>query len=514
MSEQEKEIVESGSEERKEEKGEEKIKKKMGRPAKVELLKRERANSLPILKAWKQGEKRKERQEEKGEIEGLEGFRKSVKVYRSPVKATGEGGEGGISKEGFEEVIKEMRSGFARIQAQMEEVRKIKVQIRKEMEDLKKIWKKEKIDLEKRIDGMKKKIREKKYEGGKLEIPEEIQGKVLSLEEKTRMLEMAKEKEKKEWRKNNLIIRGIKIKSEEKKALKEQVGEIIEATGVKAKIEDVNKIGGVNKGGYGMVWREADRLKREGKQVKIGYKKIWVNKEMWIWDDLKEELRKWDGGRREGNELEKVERKDEEGGKEKDEEKNGKRKDKRQKEKEKEKKERGKEKEEVKDRNVRIVFWNVAGIENKDEDFWKNMEKWEVIYMCETWLEEKKWKRLRSKLPKGYKWINKGAEKQNKKGRAMGGMVMGWREDLEGEEELEFEDRKGMIGIKIKSGKVWWKIAGEMLGGVEWRVREEIGGERIEDNEEDINREEFENVIRKLKKGKAAGSDGLENEIW
>ncbi|KAL0098997.1 hypothetical protein PUN28_020204 [Cardiocondyla obscurior] len=146
------------------------------------------------MEAWKQGEKRKKRQEEKGEIEGLEGFRKSVKVYRSPVKATEEGGEGGISKEGFEEVLKEMRSGFARIQAQMEEVREIKVQIRKEIEDLKKIWKKEKIDLEKRIDGMEKKIREKKYEGGKMETSAEIQRKVLSLEERTRMLEMGKER--------------------------------------------------------------------------------------------------------------------------------------------------------------------------------------------------------------------------------------------------------------------------------------------------------------------------------
>ncbi|XP_070517885.1 golgin subfamily A member 6-like protein 24 [Cardiocondyla obscurior] len=347
MSEQMKENAEMG----KEEKGEEKMKKKVGRPAKMEMLKRERSNSLQIMKAWKQGEKRKDRQEEKGEVEGLIGFRKSVKVYRSPVKATEEGGERGISKEGFEEVIKEMRSGFARIQAQMEEVREIKVQIRKEIEDLKKIWKKEKIDLEKKMDRMKKKNRGKKYEGGKMEIPAEIQEKVLSLEERTRMLEMAKKREKKEWRKNNLIIRGIKIKSEEKKALKEQVKEIIEVTGVKAKIEDVNKIGGENKGGYGMVWvkmenfkekleilrckgklkdraewigddlteyerkvewlikREADRLKREGKQVKIGYKKIWVNKEMWIWDDLKEELRKWDGAKKfekEGNKRKRV----------------------------------------------------------------------------------------------------------------------------------------------------------------------------------------------------------------
>ncbi|XP_070521826.1 golgin subfamily A member 6-like protein 6 [Cardiocondyla obscurior] len=320
MSEQKKENVEI----EKEEKGKEKTKKKMEKPAKVEMLMRERSNSLPIMKAWKQGEKRKERQEKKDEVEGLEGFRKSVKVYRSPVKTTEEGGERGISKEGFEKVIKEMRSGFAWIQTQMEEVREIKVQIRKEIEDLKTIWKREKIELQKRIDGMEKRIGEKKYEGGKVEMSIEIQGKVLSLEERTRMLEMGKEREKKEWRKNNLIIRGIKIKSEDKKALKKQVGEIFETIGVKAKIEGVNKIGGVNKGGFGMVgkrklkdrtewigddlteyekkveWlikREADRLKREGKQVKIGYKKIWVNKEMWLWDDLKKELRKWDGAK-------------------------------------------------------------------------------------------------------------------------------------------------------------------------------------------------------------------------
>ncbi|KAL0124115.1 hypothetical protein PUN28_006133 [Cardiocondyla obscurior] len=183
-----------------------------------------------------------------------------------------------------------MRSGFARIQAQMEEVREIKVQIRKEIEDLKKIWKKEKIDLEKRIDGMEKKIREKKYEGGKMEIPAEIQGKVLSLEERTRMLEMAKEREKKEWRKNNLIIRGIKIKSEEKKALEEQVGEIIEATGVKAKIEDVNKIGGVNKGGYGMVWVKMENFKEKLEILRCKGKL--KDRTEWIGDDLTEYERK------------------------------------------------------------------------------------------------------------------------------------------------------------------------------------------------------------------------------
>ncbi|XP_070513035.1 golgin subfamily A member 6-like protein 22 [Cardiocondyla obscurior] len=418
MSEQRKENVEMG----KEEKGEENTKKKIGRPAKVEMLMRERSNSLPIEEAWKQGKKMKERQEEKDEVEGLEGFRKSVKVYRSPVKTTEESGERGISKEGFEEVIKEMRSGFARIQAQMEEVKEIKVQIRKKIEELKTIWKRGKIELEKRIDGMEKRIGEKKYEGG-----------------------------------------------------------------VKTKIEDVNKIGGVNKGGYGKVWvkmenfkekleilrdkgllkdrtewirdnlteyerkvewlikREADRLKRERKQVKIEYKKIWVKKEMWLWDDLKEELRKWDGvGRKEENKLKKKRIKVGEGRKEKDKKKNGKVKDKGKK-KEEEKKEIGRKKAKTENRNMRIVFWNVARIENKDEDFWKNMEKW---------------KGIRNRLPKGYKWINEGAEKKNKKGRAMEGMLMGWKEEIEGEKEIDFDDKKGMIGIKIKCGRVWWKIAG------------------------------------------------------
>ncbi|XP_070521640.1 uncharacterized protein PF3D7_1120000-like [Cardiocondyla obscurior] len=286
MSEQKKKNIEMGKEEKKEEK----TKKKMGMPAKVEMLMRERSNSLPIMEAWKQGEKRKERQEEIGEIEELERFRKSVKVYTSPVKTTEEGGEGGVSKEGFEEVIKEMRSGFARIQAQMEEVRKIKVQIKKEIEDLKAIWRREKKDLEKRIDEMEKKIREKKYEGGKTEMPSEISGKVLSLEERTRMLEMGKEREKKEWRKNNLIIRGIKIKNKDKKALKEQVGEIFEAIGVKAKIEDVNKIGGMNKGGFGMVWVKMENFK-EKLEILRGKGKL-KDRTEWIGDDLTEYERK------------------------------------------------------------------------------------------------------------------------------------------------------------------------------------------------------------------------------
>lgn len=38
---------------------------------------------------------------------------------------------------------------------------------------------------------------------------------------------------------------------------------------------------------------------------------------------------------------------------------------------------------------VRIVFWNVAGFWGKEEDFWRKLERWDVIVMMETWVERK-----------------------------------------------------------------------------------------------------------------------------
>ncbi|XP_011631480.1 uncharacterized protein LOC105423428 [Pogonomyrmex barbatus] len=41
--------------------------------------------------------------------------------------------------------------------------------------------------------------------------------------------------------------------------------------------------------------READRNKREGKQVKVGYMKIWIEEKLWVWDEVKDELKEWQG---------------------------------------------------------------------------------------------------------------------------------------------------------------------------------------------------------------------------
>lgn len=36
----------------------------------------------------------------------------------------------------------------------------------------------------------------------------------------------------------------------------------------------------------------------------------------------------------------------------------------------------------------KAVFWNVAGLARKDDNFWKESEEWDVIITSERWLGE------------------------------------------------------------------------------------------------------------------------------
>lgn len=38
---------------------------------------------------------------------------------------------------------------------------------------------------------------------------------------------------------------------------------------------------------------------------------------------------------------------------------------------------------------IRMIFWNIAGLKKKDREFWEYIEKFDMIGMCETWIEEK-----------------------------------------------------------------------------------------------------------------------------
>lgn len=50
----------------------------------------------------------------------------------------------------------------------------------------------------------------------------------------------------------------------------------------------------------------------------------------------------------------------------------------------------------------KVAFWNVAGVGNKDREFWQRIKRWDVIVMSETWLEEKVWEKLKDRLPKEF----------------------------------------------------------------------------------------------------------------
>lgn len=94
------------------------------------------------------------------------------------------------------------------------------------------------------------------------------------------------------------------------------------------------------------------------------------------------------------------------------------------------------------------MFWNVAGLGNKDWIFWRELEDWEVMVLSETWMEEKDWLRMKRSLPKGYVWGTQWANRKNKRGRAIiGGMLMRIRKEIVEKGSKMESDKDGfMVG--------------------------------------------------------------------
>lgn len=100
-----------------------------------------------------------------------------------------------------------------------------------------------------------------------------------------------------------------------------------------------------------------------------------------------------------------------------------------------------------------MVFWNVAGLINKDREFWSGLMDWDVITLVETWVGERGWERIRGKLPGEYVWGIQAARKRNRKGRAIGGMVMGIKKEKLLKERTGIErDRERLLVVRIRKG--------------------------------------------------------------
>jgi hypothetical protein len=53
---------------------------------------------------------------------------------------------------------------------------------------------------------------------------------------------------------------------------------------------------------------------------------------------------------------------------------------------------------------VKVLYWNVAGLSRKEEEFWVNIRKFEIVGLVETWVEERSWKKIEKTPPKDCKW--------------------------------------------------------------------------------------------------------------
>lgn len=80
---------------------------------------------------------------------------------------------------------------------------------------------------------------------------------------------------------------------------------------------------------------------------------------------------------------------------------------------------------------IRGVFWNVAGVRKKEEDFWEFLTEFEVVGLTETWIDEVGWGKLKGRMPEGWRWKSQPAKRDSKKGRAKGGIITGVRKEIE-----------------------------------------------------------------------------------
>lgn len=106
-------------------------------------------------------------------------------------------------------------------------------------------------------------------------------------------------------------------------------------------------------------------------------------------------------------------------------------------------KKRGEEKE-----TLKVIFWNVAGIKNKDEEFWQFIRSFEVVSLAETWIEKKEWEKLKGKMPSEFNWECQPAKRDNKKGRAKGGIISGVKKGIK-EEVVNQEEVEGIKERRI-----------------------------------------------------------------
>lgn len=96
-----------------------------------------------------------------------------------------------------------------------------------------------------------------------------------------------------------------------------------------------------------------------------------------------------------------------------------------------------------------IISWNIAGI-GKIGEVWDFLTGFDVILLQETWMEPKNEKKLMDRLDNKFIWKTKAAQRLNKKGRAKGGILVGWKKNKSCQTDIiEWE-----YGLMIRSSEI------------------------------------------------------------
>jgi len=72
--------------------------------------------------------------------------------------------------------------------------------------------------------------------------------------------------------------------------------------------------------------------------------------------------------------------------------------------------------------------------------------------------------RVRGFLPLGYRWEVQWAKRRSKKGRAIGGMVVGIKKGIE-TRKVEVRKEEGIIEVEVMINKEIWRIVGVYVNG-------------------------------------------------
>lgn len=96
----------------------------------------------------------------------------------------------------------------------------------------------------------------------------------------------------------------------------------------------------------------------------------------------------------------------------------------------------------------------MAGVGNKDRDFWNYIKGFDFISLSETWMDEKRWENWRGRLPKSHEWECSYAVKDKNRGRAKGGFIIGKKIEWNVKRcKLIGKEEEGMVMTNIKMEK-------------------------------------------------------------